>query len=670
VQLRSETFVISGGTFMKCNDQDDRLTPLDADPASGAMKTALIFLPPLPRAIAVLFLVLASLGLVVAFGTDFYVWPDPLYVGLNGLIMLIGAPAILARAGREMFGEGRLGADLLLSAVIVSAATLGLLLEGALVVLLGTLSECLERAAKNRLKNEARSLSVADTDTVRRRTETGTEEVLLREIEIGQVVLVQEDETVPVDGDIVFGTAQLSEAAITGESGFSPKGQGQSVFAGSRVEHGFIEVRMTQRGDQTLLAQMEQAVARAAGKSTWTENMIDRATGVLVPLLFAIGLGVFLFHYLTSPDRSLEGIRAAARIVMTMLVVASPAALALAAPTAVWAAMRRAARQGILFRDGNVMERLARVRTLLLDKTGTLTHSRPTVVDVQGFEGVSAGQVLAEAVFVERHSGHPLAKTIVAYAAERVQQVEEPDRFIEFEGGGACAIKGDRHIKVGAMWLMEDGRDISEETLEWFERSRDQGRTCVLIADKTRIIGGIAFEDAMRPEAKTVLQQLRKLGVRKMVMLTGDSAKAAHAIAVSLGMNEYVAECMPDTKMHRVVKEQSYGSSGVAMVGDGINDAPALLKADVGISMGAKGTDLAIAASHVTLLNDQLDGLVAAFRMSRRLVTVMGANVVIACVFGLLLMILAAGGYLDLLPAVLLQQVVGLLLLANARLWA
>ncbi len=649
------------------NDQDQsRLSKAADEHAARRFE----IMGPRPRLLVVLALLLVSGGMYFMLGSEKYAWPALYYIGINGLIILLGFPPILYRALRQTFGEGRLTTDLLMAVVIVSAAATTLLLEAALIVLIATVSEFLERAAHSKIGRETESFAIPGTKTVHLRREGDTIDVPLDEVKVGQVLVVNDGETMPVDGVITFGNAQVSEAAITGESSFSPKAEGDKVFAGSVIQHGFIEVRMEKRGDKTLLAQVEQSVRKATRIRTDTEILVDRITAVLIPLILAAGLAIFIFYYLTSADKTADDLRNALRIAMTVVVVASPAALVLAAPTAVWVGLRRAAHRGVLFRNGKILEQLARIRTLLIDKTGTLTVARPTVAEVCGFGGVTEQEVLEAALFVERHSDHPLAETIAAYGEGKVGPTEKPEKFFEFEGGGACGITGDRHIKVGAMWLMEDGREFSEETLKWIEDSKNKGRTCVLVCDKTRVLGGISFEDAIRPEAKGVMERLRKLGIKKMVMLTGDNAKAAHQIAVDMGMNEYVAECMPDTKLHRVKKEQNMTSGGVAMVGDGINDAPALAKADVGISMGAMGTDLAVAASQVTLLRDDLEGLYDAFAVSRRLVTSISVNIVIAIVLGLALVVLAAMGQINLLQGAILQQLIALIITINAGLFA
>lgn len=628
------------------------------------------WLPLFPRMLTILALLGLSGAVFLYRGAAGYAWPMPAYVVINGLILLLGLPSVLQRAIRQTFGEGRLTTDLLMGVVIVCAAATGLLLEAALVVLIATVGEWLERTAHNKIGNVSQPFSIPGSQRVHVRKGDDVEDKALDRVEPGETIVVNEGETVPVDGVITFGNAQVSEAAITGESSFNPKAEGDRVFAGSDVQHGFIEIQMQKRGDETLLAQVEQSVRKAARVRTDTEIWVERITSVLIPVILAVGFGVFLFYYLTAGEEMVYRVRYALSIAMTVVVVASPAALALAAPTAFWVGLRRAARRGVLFRNGKILEQLAGIRTLLIDKTGTLTVARPQVVEVRGFGGRSEQDVLEAALFVERHSNHPLAKTITDYGRDKVGETDKPEKFFEFEGGGACGVTGDRHIKVGAMWLMEDGRDIPNEVEQWIETSKEQGRTCVLVADKTQLLGGIAFQDAMRPEAKSVMGRLRTLGIRKMVMLTGDNAKAAHPIAVDLGMNEYVAECMPDTKLHRVKKEQGYGGGGVAMVGDGINDAPALAKADVGISMGAMGTDLAVAASQVTLLKDNLEALYDAFAVSRRLVTNIGVNIFIACVLGLVLIVLAALGQINLLMGAILQQLIAAIIAINSGLFA
>jgi Zn2+/Cd2+-exporting ATPase len=622
------------------------------------------------RVLGAFALLVLSWALYLQLGAETYRWPHPVYGVVNGLIILLGAPTIIYRALRQTFTEGRLTTDLLMAIVIVSAAATTLLLEAALVVLIANIAEWLERTAQQKLAASTQQSAMIPDRVVHLKEGEDTRDIPLNQIKVGDVVVVHEGEMVPVDGAIQFGNAQVSEAAITGESSFNPKSEGDTVYAGSLVQHGFIEVVMEKSGNDTLIAHVEESVEKASRVRTDSEILINRITAILIPIILAVGFLAFMFTYLLAPEKNPELLQLAMLRAMTIIVVAAPTALALAAPTAVWVGLRRAAHQGVLFRNGKVLEQLAKVKTLLIDKTGTLTVARPHVAEVRGFAGKSEKEALEAALFVERKSTHPLAKTITAHAKDKVTVTDEPEKFFEFEGGGACAIKGDLYVKVGAQWLMDDGRDFPKEVTDWLDASKEKGFTCVLVAGREEFIGGIAFEDEMRGEAKSVIQRLRKMGVRKMVMLTGDNAKAAHRVAVDLGMNEYVAECMPDTKLRRVEKEQSESVKGVAMVGDGINDAPALAKADVGISMGAMGTDLAKAASHVTLLRDSLEGLHDAFAISKRLVTSITLNITIVLVLGTALIVLAAMGHIGLLAGAILQQAIALVIAINAGLFA
>lgn len=618
---------------------------------------------PFPRMVAVLAILLVSGGMRYLH-PEAYHWPEKFYILINGIILLIGAPPVILRALRQTFREGRLSTDLLLSCVILSAAVTGLWLEAAIVVLIASISDLLEQAAQRKVRGIGAG-PLINVQMVHVRQGDDVVDVPVGDIQSGLILVVKEGETIPADGVITFGNAQVSEAALTGESSFNAKAEGDKVFAGGLVQHGSLEFKVDKAGDETLLAHVEKSVEKAARVRTDAEILADRLTAVLVPLILAAGLGVFLVGFYGAKLDPMVALYRA----LAVVVVASPTAIVLAAPSAVWVGVRRAARKGIVFKSGRVLEQLARIRVLLVDKTGTLTVARPQVAEVKAFAPANETTVLEAAVFVENHSKHPLAKAIMEHAVAKQIRIEKPDKFIEFEGGGMCGIKGDKHIKVGALWLMEDGRDISDDVNQWIEATLDKGMTYVLIADKTHILGGIAFEDEIRPEAKQILARLRKKGLKRIIMMTGDNLKAANRIADELGFNEYVAECMPDTKLKRVQKEQDQGRE-VAMIGDGINDAPALAKADVGIAMGAMGSDLAVEASQVTLLHDNLHGLEDVFNASRRMVLNVKINITLACLIGLGLIVLAAMGHINILMGAIAQQVAAILIALNAGLFA
>ena len=465
---------------------------------------------------------------------------------------------------------------------------------------------------------------------------------------------------IPVDGIITDGSGQVNEAAMTGESAFRSKGSGDQVYAGSLLESGALEMQAVSVGGDTTLAQIAKLVEKARKEKTSSEKTVDKFCRFAIPLILGTGVAVFLGNLLfgvplmETLERSL-----------TILIVACPCSLVLATPTAVNAGIARAAKSGIIFKNGGIMERMASVKTLLMDKTGTLTYARPKVVDVKTFYDYTLEQVIESAVFVEHNSSHPLAKAVCNLAHEHNITPESPDTFMEFEGGGAAAVKGDKHIKVGAMWFMEDGREISDEVKTWMDETQAAGCSAVLVGDKEKLQGGLRIEDEVREDASQTLADLKKLGVDKLIMVTGDNKKVAEQVAERLGVDEVEADCMPDTKLKRLKKEQEDGVV-VAMVGDGINDSPTLAAADVGISMAAMGSDAAVEAGDISLMNDNISGILRALRDSKLVLATIKRNIFFAIAVNLVAVAFASGGHINMLQGALLHQASALAVILNS----
>ncbi|NCC52374.1 MAG: cation-translocating P-type ATPase [Spartobacteria bacterium] len=594
-----------------------------------------------------------------------YRFPNIPYLALNGLVVLLGYSAFW-RAGVHLFArKPKATVDLIVAVVAVCALAIGAWLEAAMVVFISIVAEVLENAALLRSQKGLSASSVLGARMALLKTDSGEKQVPVHDVQKGQVLIVKQGMMIPVDGVVTDGKGEIHEAAITGESSFRVRMKGDRVYAGGMVESGTVEMRAEKVGRETELARINRLVSRAARQRGGMDLIVDRFAGYFVILLLAVGAFVFAIYgqfEFTKAQTEMHPAEAF-RLGLAIIIALCPFALILAAPMTTYAAVVRAARRGIVFKGGHIIERVARIQTLLMDKTGTLTYARPTVSSVKTFGGHPEEDVMQSAVFVEQRSNHPMAKAICEFCGQKQVQAEAPDRFHEFEGGGACATKGDRLIKVGALWLMEDGRDIPEEVRAWLTETAARGCTGVLVADNEQILGGFVFEDEVRKDALDTIRAIRKAGVRRLVMVTGDNPGVAERVQQKLELDEVLADCMPDTKLKQLDKEKRKYAV-VGMVGDGINDAPALAAADVGIAMGAMGADTAIEAADVALLRNELSGLREIIVGSKQAVETMWFSIVITIFVNLVMGLLALLGHLPLFGTALVQM--GMVLVVTA----
>lgn len=613
------------------------------------------------RIFGALILMLLSFLLGVIQG-DAFMFPNPAFLVINGLIVLLGYDAFI-RAFRDLFQpRPRTTVDLIVTVVVISALISGKWMEAAMLVFVSLMAKALEHAVSIRSEQAFTAKTMLGTRMALLKTNAGEQQIPVSEIEQGQILLVKQGMMIPVDGVITNGKAEIHEEAITGESGYRVRMKGDKVYAGGVAESGTIELRAKNVGRRTELARINRMVAKAARHRSRTDLFIDRLSGYFVVVLLAAGAFTYFiygqFEFTKTQMAPGEAFERALAIVTALC----PFALILATPLVMYVTIIACARKGIIFKGAEIIERIASIRTLLMDKTGTLTYARPVVSAIRMFGAHTQEEVMKAALFVEQRSNHPMAHAICEYIQQHEVNTGVPDRFHEFEGGGACATREGRLVKVGALWLMEDGRVIPQEVRDWLEDIAGQGCTAVLVADGPDLIGGFVFEDEVRPEARATLHRLRRAGVRRIVMVTGDNPGVAERVQQKLELDEVIAECMPDTKIKQVDKEKRRGAV-VGMVGDGINDAPALAQADIGIAMGAMGSDAAIQASDAALLHNDLSGLGSLILGSQSAMAILKFNILLCITANIILGLLAALGHVALFGTILLQM--GLVLLVT-----
>jgi Cd2+/Zn2+-exporting ATPase len=524
--------------------------------------------------------------------------------------------------------------------------------EAATVIFIMLLGEFLEHLTVGKTRKAIASLIQLSPKTAWVRREGKEVQVPIEEVKSREVVIVKPGERIPVDGKIISGCGSINQSMLTGESIPVEKGVGDRIYCGTINEAGSCEIETTQIAEDTKLSQIKRLILEAQAEKSPTQRVMDRFARYFIPAILLIAFATFLIT--GDPIRAI-----------TILIVACPCALVLGTPTAVVAAIGNAARQGILIKGGVFLEQMGRLKTLLMDKTGTLTHGRPIVVEIKSLDGMDEKEILYWAAIAEKRSEHPLARAILERAEETGLHIPHPEWFENFRGKGVKAQWDTKSIIVGSYELVKDQRvPIPSPVKELLHAKETEGMTSLLIALDHRISGIISIADTLRERAKATIDKIRKEGVSQIWMLTGDSPHVADRIGKELGIR-YEARLLPEDKVLRV-KEWKKQGQVVAMVGDGVNDAPALAAADVGIAMGAVGTDVAIETADVALMTDELEKIPIAIRLSRKALRVIKENLVFALVFNAIMVFISAQGWVSMILGAVMHQASSLLVILSS----
>ncbi|GBD08900.1 putative cadmium-transporting ATPase [Candidatus Thermoflexus japonica] len=562
-----------------------------------------------------------------------------------------------SREGLEKLIERReIGIELLMLAATIGTAALGLWDEAAALVFLYGTAEGLEELVYARTRASIRKLLDLTPKEVRV-LRNGQEQIIpAADLRIGDVFLVQPGESIATDGLILEGHSTVNEAPVTGESVPAEKKAGMPVFAGTINLEGVLQVQATATFENNTLARIIHLVEEAQERKGRTQSLVERFERVYSPTVLLSAALMVLFPALLGAPLRDWAIRA-----VTLVVAAAPCALAMSTPVAIAAGIGRAGLRGVLIKGGVHLENLGRIRVVAFDKTGTLTRGEPTVTDILALQG-DEHEVLRLASSVERYSEHPLARAIVRKAEEMGIRSEEVRDFSIIAGYGATARAGDRRIYVGKPGLFRKmGLEMDPNALP--RGFQEDGKTLVLVGTGTGLKGIIAIRDMIRPEAREAIRELHRMGV-KAAMLTGDREATARAIAVEVGIDEVKADLKPEDKV-KAIRELERRIGPVAMVGDGINDAPALAQATVGIAMGAAGTDAAIEAADVALMADDLRQVAFAIRLGRKARRIITQNIAFSILVLAGLIPLAIAGQISVTVAVLAHEISELLAVAN-----
>jgi len=544
----------------------------------------------------------------------------PIIVALYALAYLTGG-LIAGRAAIADLVDRTVNVDLLMVLAAIGAATLDAWAEGAILLALFATSNALEHHALDRTRNAVRALMELSPDEATVLGDKGERTVPTADLAVGMTILVRPGAKIPADAEVISGASWVDQSAITGESIPVARAAGDSLFAGSVNGSGALQARVSRLSSESTLARIVRLVEEAQSRKSRSERFTDAFEGPYAMGVIAAAFLLAIVPIALGADRSDAFYRA-----MTLLVVASPCALVISTPAATLSAIANAARNGILVKGGSYLDGIGATTIVAFDKTGTLTHGRPTLTDLRVTGSMSGSEVLQRVASAEHLSEHPIASAIVAVASARGLPLLPVDSFEARPGLGVTAGVAGERIAVGNMALFRDLDIVVPPDIQsTLQALQQQGRTAMLVGDDRRILGVIGVADVVRPEAADVVAALKRLGVRRTVMLTGDNELVATSIARETGIDDVYPELLPEDKLEVITSLQRDGR--VLMVGDGVNDAPALAAADLGVAMGIGGTDVALETADMVLVGDDLGKLPFAVGLSRKMRGIIRVNI-------------------------------------------
>jgi len=581
------------------------------------------------------------MGLIIAFVFSQTVFATFLFVATA---ILTGYH--IAREGLEtLFFQRHLSIDFLITLASIGSFAIGHSEEGAAVVFLFYVAEWLEDHASDRARQSISSLIRLAPEIARVKKNGEAQEMHVHDIEIGDVILIRPGERIPLDGVVVLGSTSINQAPITGESLPVPKKIGDEVFAGTINNEGYLEIQVTKWSEETVLAKIVTLVDEAQRIKSPTETFIDRFAKYYTPFIILLAIGVAIIPSLLFTLPFTESLYRA----LVLLVVSCPCALAISTPVAMVSGMTSAAKNGVLIKGSSYIEAMSQVKVFAFDKTGTLTQGKLVVTDVVGFNHPKE-EVLLKAACIEALSEHPIAQAIIQAVKESngIQDINRQDFQVLTGKGATCSLDGEPYYVGNGRMFSELGIRFPEAPVKNLENA---GKTVVLVGTRIEAIGLIAVMDQIRKSSPSTLHELKELGIRTE-MVTGDNDRTAKSIARKVGVDEYHAELLPDEKVSIIVNHLMTDFGHVAMVGDGINDAPALASANVGIAMGVIGSDISLESADIALMDDDLSKLPFLVRLSRKTMMIVKQNVIASILIKASFAILAFPGLVTLWLAV------------------
>ncbi|GHU07751.1 cadmium transporter [Spirochaetia bacterium] len=594
--------------------------------------------------------------LIVLSALTEYLWTDILPFPLALAPLAAGAFVVCKSTFEAVITKKKITAGMLVVLALIGTTVVGEYLSGAIVAFMMIFGEFLEDLTMEKTKNALRELIRLVPPTCRKLVDGEYTVVPIKKIRKGDWIQILAGEKIAVDGVIVKGQAAINQASITGESMPVDKKPGDQVFVGTLNENGVIEVETEKLGSETTLGKIIQTVKQAQENKGEAQKTADTFAQYFFPIIVLICIVTF---FITKDIMR----------VMTILVIACPCALVLATPTAVVACVGNRAKRGVLIKGGIAIERCAKVSTLCFDKTGTITKGMPEVLDTCIAANTSEKDFFYVLGITEKNSGHPIGKAVIAYLSEKKSVIikDIPDGDFEMLYGRGVRVRMENDVyEVSNKKLLSDFPADDPEITSFVARQESLGRTVMLAAENARILGALSVADTIRESVPKAIRQLKESGITHIVMLTGDNEFTAKAICDEAGIDEFRANLLPEQKLEAIKEMQARGEV-VAMIGDGVNDAPALVLADVGIAMGAAGTDVAVEAASIALMSDNIAVLSATFALCRRTFSIIKQNIwIFAVIVNVCGVLLSGLGFLNPIMAAVIHNASSIFVVLNS----
>lgn len=574
--------------------------------------------------------------------------------------IIAGCGMVFPKAWRSLTSL-RPDMNLLMTVAVFGAALIGEWSEGATVAFLFSLSLLLESWSVGRARNAIGKLMDLSPPMANLKLASGqTKLVPPGEVLVGSIVIIRPGDKLPLDGKVIAGTSSINQASITGESVPVEKKAGEFVFAGTVNGDGLLEVETTKLADDTMLAQIIRMVGDAQSKRAPSEMWVEKFAAIYTPAVMIAAILILVIPPLLFGGVWSEWFYRA----LVLLVIACPCALVISTPVSIVAALASAARHGVLIKGGLFVEAPSRLRAIALDKTGTITMGKPSVVQIVPMNGHDEMELLIRAGALEQSSSHPLAQAIVSEVVNRGLKLPVAEQFEIIQGKGAKGTIDGKLYWLGSHRYLEERGQETPEVHEQLESLQAAGRSIVVVGNDEHVCGFIALGDAIRGDSPNTIAELHRLGIEKIVMLTGDNSGTAQLVAKAVGIDEVKAEMLPEDKVKAVAAlVEQYGQ--VAMIGDGVNDAPALARATIGVAMGAVGSDAAIETADITLMSDELSKVPWLIRHSRNTMQIIRQNIIFSLAVKAIFVILTFAGLSSLWGAIAADTGASLLVVAN-----
>ena len=568
-------------------------------------------------------------------------------------VVISGTP-ILLEAVKGLITSFDLKANVLVSIALIASLLIGEYFAAAEIAVIMTIGELLEDRTVRKARESVKKLLELTPPMARIKTPDGEREIPVEDLAMGDILLVKPGESIPVDGIIIKGHTSIDQSILTGESMPVDKKIGDEIFIGTLNQLGVIEVEATKVGEDTSLAKLIRLVRDSEDKKAPVVRLTDRVATVIVPLAVAASL---ITYFLTQDIIRL----------VTILVVFCPCALVLATPTAIMAGIGNASRKGILIKSGEALETVGKVDVIAFDKTGTITYGKPEVAEVMSLsDEYTPEEILSISAMAEKFSEHPIGQAVLHKAENELLSVDDPQKFRVELGQGVEADIDNQQVLVGNRKLMDNNLVlITPEMIDIMKFQENRGKTVLLVAIEQSIIGIITVADRIKGESREIVEELKEIGIKEVFLLTGDNQVTASSIARDIGVDRVYSQQLPEDKV-RVIEEQLQQNRKVGMIGDGINDAPALARSNVGVAMGALGSDVAIETADVALMSDDISKIPELIHLSRKVRGTINVNIVVPILINFTAIVLAAFGIIGPVAGALIHNLGSVLVVGNS----